>query len=395
MVMADAPTEWRLTPEWLVSGMLVAVSAAFALFEALQPGGSIDLGFVWAAGRMFNHGLDPYSPAFEPFTRSLFSEAKDWAWFYPPQWTLPASLLARFSFPTACLIWRLTNVLFLAIAAWAIVRTWAAIAVRPRPTWLALTLALIFSGEATGAVFYLGQTGILVLLGFALFTWGSVGERRSPAIFGLTLLMVKPNIGLPVAIVALATPFHRRALLGACIVSLLFCLPLFVQRGAGIGASLLNWERNLSVYGAATGYNQPIRMTGLSHILSMPAIATSLVAAAVGLALAFGYRRTRYTDTGEAIALVACTVTAAFVSLHNYDLSFVAILVLLGARGPVAARVCFVAGALLFANARRIASHVALNPEVVIGQAHIGVIAGMIIVVGTLLWLVWPRRRAI
>ncbi len=225
---------------------------------------------------------------------------------YLPAHLLIHSPLAVPDYPTgAALMLGLNAALVILLARWAVL--WArAGAGLPRTSlawaWPWLAAALMF-GQVGKAQLYLGQINPLVAVGTA----GALGWRNRPGLAAacMGLAWFKPQFGLPLTVLLLATGRSRTALLGTALAGLvsLPVLAVLVDRAGGVGGFLEVIRRNLA-YATQTGYGavdsptgERIDLTALAaraFTWSPPSVTEVVVAAVVlGLAAALVRRASR------------------------------------------------------------------------------------------------------
>lgn len=375
----------RLTP---VTGLLLtALALGYLLFKTYQVSGSAgyDFRYIWLAGDLWLDGINPYGDAYRPAAaEAITSGHRPYMWVYPPTWWVFSVPFGAMSLLGANVAWNLANTGLIigtcALLASAFVRAFpaqsdsiathtgsrAATAVFTATFFLAAVL------EATGILYSVGQTTLLCSFGIATMLWARLQRRMLIEAAGLTLVLLKPQIGVPFAILYLVLdPRSRRVLLTAGLISAALSLPALVTAPA----VFLDFAKNIAGYDAFTDANLPPSMTGVRLILwEFTAIdtgnlaGTGIALAAMLLVCAGPLRLNRAADpvlhAWQTLAL-ATAVIVACTPLHIYD--FVLIMIplpmLLCARWP--GRVAGVIGMILIWRSENLAALTAFHvPEV-------------------------------
>jgi hypothetical protein len=170
------------------------------------------------------------------------------------------------------------------------------------------------------------------------------------------------------------------------------CLPLLVSGPSGmigIGRELLG---NIGTYNDAR-FNAPGRMTGLTHALpALSPIALCLFAGALACA-ALWRERVRGGACGvrAGMWLYPIAIVAALVPLHNYDLSFVALPLLLpqmrfGSQAPL------LAGILIIQNARRLTHLMPATTDPIARQAELACAGSLLMLLAAATVLIFGWR---
>jgi hypothetical protein len=196
----------------------------------------------------------------------------------------------------AALMLALDGLLVVLLTRWAVQWTgqWSAPA-RAAEAWAWPWLAaVVLFGQVGKAQLYLGQINPLVAVGTA----GALGWRHRPALAAacLALAWLKPQYGLPLTLLLLATARRRVALFGTALAALasLPVLGVLVARAGGVEGFLDVVQRNLA-FATSTGYGAVDSPTGLRIDLTAlvartlgwtPPAATEVVAAVLVLGLA-------------------------------------------------------------------------------------------------------------
>ncbi len=345
-----APTDRGRIPNIIVVlaclGM-VGLSIGYLLLKTTQfsvyPG--FDFRYIWLAGDLWADGINPYAETYQPEGEARIADGHvPIKWVYPPTWWLIATPFGLVGLEQAFLLWSLVNIgLVLAISG---VLSQAYLRAAPASTqWLsewtgAYTGALIFSAlclflgilEATGIHFAVGQTSFIITMGISLMLYGRVTSRRYVEALGLIIVLLKPQIGGPFAVLLfLLDQESRKTVLLAAIGSAILAIPALIQDPSVISGFL----GNLLAYDDFTDANKPLSTTGIRLLIfELFSFDTgNMIATALALVVLVGlscgpYRIARAPDASvhavQVLALSTAVITA-FAPLHVYDLVLIAV----------------------------------------------------------------------
>jgi hypothetical protein len=315
----------------------IAIGALYLVYKALFQGGAdkSDFNTIWFAGYLWSHGTDPYAPDVLVAAPPLFTPGQNpTLWAYPPSWWLITRLLGLFSPERAAALWAGFSLLCTAAGSLMFARSIGRFA--PHIVLIAFIIFQCFM-TAVVAALQTGQTILLVYLGMGCLSYGLLHRRRWLQIIGLTIVMLKPQVGLVVIAAILAFPGTLVIVAAASVASLLLAMPAFIADGpmAELGGML----RNVTQYGAFWA-NQPKLMTSLGNPsawarLTIPTSLLTLTAIATAYLIAVQLRLRRTSSShspgGEVIA-ASLVAIAAFVPLHLYDFALMPPLVLIAHR---------------------------------------------------------------
>lgn len=337
----------RLTsPSTQLASVLVALqyaaalgAAALAMHQAATiAGGPVDFRYFWLSGRIWLEGGDPYGPALGALGAEIFPMQRINPFFYPPNWRLIAELTASAPLETAARTWAAMSVVATAGAAACLSRLFtrrtAGLAagrgsvVRFAPLGF---IVAMFASQGLQLSMAVGQPTPFLLLAVAGLLVAANEKRRGLAAACLVVLLLKPQFGLPLLMVAASAPGFRKAAMIAAAATAGLCL-FGLMNGAPltVAGSFLT---NLSAYGGFPE-NAPLAVSGPQLFLAWagaptpPGIAqaaTSIVAAALA-GMAAGYAADAKAIAGahavasSTHAFVAALVVALWMSpTHNVD----------------------------------------------------------------------------
>jgi hypothetical protein len=334
----------------LVALVLVAAYAIGLAYLVLTANGpndrqgrplGTDFSNVYAAGTYVLEGRPqaPFDPALQyAREQSIFGAATPfYGWHYPPFFLFIAAALASLPYLSALALWQgVTLALYLVTIRAILARAMpvvpapsavphhaAALPSWPDPLWLLLALAFPAVFVNLGH----GHNGFLTaaLLGAAL----AVLDRR-PVLAGIlfALLVYKPQFGLMVPLVLVASGRWRAFAAGFVTVAVLFLLTTLAF-GTPVWAAFLvslHFTRTVVLEQGETGWHKIQSMFAWVRMWGGPiALAYAVqVATALGLAVALVWLWRRDVDFAlKAAALVIATILATPYSL-DYDMTALA-----------------------------------------------------------------------
>ena len=315
------------------------VLLALALFYLLQKSvfssdEPSDYQFIWLAGDMWRSGLNPYSDVYFSLGEERFVGLHPpKVWFYPPNWWPVAWASSATSFETGLLLWRGLSALCLGAGIFAVVHAFQRHV--GRIGILRINSALIFAClmSATPIAMALGQTSFLSFLGLSLFLAAFLSDRKILMVAGISLLMLKPQIGLPFCFFLLANRRWISTLVIAAIVSIAAAFPAFLY--VSPASFIENYVSQFSFHNEMLP-NHPRAMTGVRNLgydlfgvwISTLQLTLTASVFAFLLGLLSGLPgKTRAIELGFLLVLVVLIVP-----LHTYDMMLLVPLIVLVAR---------------------------------------------------------------
>ncbi len=310
-----------------IGALLIAASFAVLIARALRELAPYDLGYILTAGRMWLAGLDPYGPDYAIVGADYFIEGAG-LWAYPPQWWLISAGLGALNDIHAILAWKFVNIAAL-IGGGLLLQRAASHGGLGTPLWASVLFwALLATGDPTKTTMQLGQTSLLMLLGFALLVHGMTTNSLAQKAAGLAILLLKPQYGLFFLALTLADRTQRRAAFTALAVTALACLPFLFQQGlSGAITSAFRLLDNVAAYGDLR-WNRPLEVNGLTFLSALiggprpPALLLVFAAILGAWSLRAWLARDRDRDH-RAFWLASLSVFFLAVPLHYYDLTLV------------------------------------------------------------------------
>lgn len=313
----------RVRPAAAVAAVAVLSTAAYVGWLSTGPDEQIDPGLdflsvVWGPLQGVRLGLDPYDPASAEYLQAtgvhLFGSV------HAPSLLTVLWPLGALDAPAAFLVWSVLSAAMVWTAAWLLVRP-----VGPRSTaWtiaLGLLLTVVGAGEYAAR---LGQVTSFAVLGLAL----AVRFRgRWPAAVGFACMLVSPQIGVPMSVLAIADRRTRDVVRG-WLLTLALSVPVLavvVPAAGGAVPFLQGVARNI---GWLSGDVNAANRVDLPGVLGLGVAWTVLALAAVVVA-AVAWRRSGLV-ADEVAVLAAASLSVAAVYAMPYSLTLV-----LAAAGPV------------------------------------------------------------
>ncbi len=367
--------------------LMCGLGVAYLLYKIQQLAGSpgFDFRYIWLAGDMWLDGVNPYGDTYEA-TGAAKIEAGHVPimWVYPPTWWAFATPFGTLGLHAANVAWNICGlVLVIAICGMtssALISTFSSFSQSVASRFGGMVFLPVFSAlfflmailEATAILFSVGQTTLIAGFGITLMLWGRINQRLFLEAIGLTLVILKPQIGGPIAILLLLLDHRSRKVVAiSFVLSVLLMIPALVTAPGAI----FHFLQNLGAYDGFTAANLPQSMTGIRLIIWEIAdidignpIAT-VVTLAVILSLCVGPARVARSEDDQVLAWqifgLTSAVIVALAPLHIYDFVLIAVplaMLFLGGWVSSALALC---GALLIWRSENLADVWAFHvPEV-------------------------------
>lgn len=373
---------------------LFGLGVAYLVFKVVQVAGQAgyDFRYIWLAGEMWSQGLNPYGPEYKALAPQVIGEGhRPTLWPYAPNWIVPSVALSLLGLDAAAVVYNILNLVAL-VASSALLTLALGGEERRKATHFMLHFGAMACLQATALVLSTGQNSILMLLGLSLATHGLVRAKHWTAAAGLTLLMLKPQLGLLFAAAMLMNPRLWGVVVRAAAISILVSLPALLVTPT----APLEWVRNLGLYDTMNLANAPPAMTGVRNLVfdatawdmgNMGAFLTALVVLSAVVAVV----RAQH----DPVHLLAITVAVALAiaPLHTYDFVIVGPLIFALAKAPPLSQGLGVLGALLIWRADDLAEISGFHaPDVEhFPGSRIATLGAMLLLAGA---LAAARRRA-
>ena len=263
---------------WVGLGLIV-LALAYLGFKTYQmadrPG--YDFRFIWLAGDLWLDGINPYGDAYEPAGKLRISEGHiPTLWPYPPTWWAFSVPFGALDIYVANVVWNIVNIIMIVwgtvLLSKAFVAAFPDITTSLAPRFGGWMAAAVFSTvllllsvlEATAILFSVGQTTLFACFGIAITLWARVQRLDLIEALGLTLILLKPQIGVPYAIVLLLTDNRSRYVV---LLAGVFSVILMVPAMLGEPSVFLDFVRNVTGYDEFTKANLPLSMTGIRLVI--------------------------------------------------------------------------------------------------------------------------------
>ena len=390
--------------ERVAPAAIIALAVLWFLHRAMRTGlPAVDFAPIWLAGKLWNAGLDPYGPDFTAYATRFFSVVAGrpvW-WLYPAQWMPVARLFGLLTYAQARIAWLSLSAIFL---AGALAMFWIAAARLPKPPslWLkSLVLAFLLTMEATVGNMYLGQTGPLMLLGFAALVYGLATRRPLIMLVAQCVLMLKPPFGMAFVAAAIAIPVMRLPTLVAVVVTAVAWFAGHAAAGPPL-PNIAEWLAGLSIYNL-NPFNVPLVLTGVIQLterlsfVHIPVMAFTLIGSIAAFLLVLTLRRGSHAAPGADLSAFWFGSTVALftiVPLHNYDLSIIATLLFFLPVLSIRGRIVLVVVAVILHQVRGLAGMIVPESDFLHAQALVSTFALLVLAGLTVSLLVQPRRIA-
>ncbi|MBI1394287.1 MAG: DUF2029 domain-containing protein [Alphaproteobacteria bacterium] len=328
---ADGLVRWVAAPGRITIPLIYAPAVLFAasvllIKSVFSTDPEIDFKYLWTAGTAWNQGLNPYQDEFRAIGASLFPNANVIkSWVYPPNWWPVTAGLALLPHDVALAAWRTFGAACLVWSAWLIYGVIRTLRANIGFGAFIIVFAYLALMQDTAITLALGQTSLIVALGAALFISGVARGANWRQILGLTILVLKPQLGFVVCAGFFMMPAFRRNILIAAVVTCIAAAPALII--GGVGESLRGLMDGLRAYATfhengpweASGIRNPVHLLLGVEVSSFP-----LMAAAMAMAAGLGWRIASGPRAGETAARVEAMVyfiliSLAVTSLHTYD----------------------------------------------------------------------------
>jgi hypothetical protein len=369
-VTSEPRTGTKSLTDWVIDLGLLAfflVGVAYLAFKTVQVAdrAGFDFRYMWLAGKLWAQGVNPYVPEYRELGSHIITAGHvPTLWPYPPNWVIPSFILAQADLTRSAVLFNVFNVA--AFLASSLLLTVTLYRAPPRPGaqdgWLTrlglelgqprnvffLHVGVLAVLQATALVLSTGQNSILIYLGLSLLLYGLARRRQLAAAIGLTLMLLKPQLGVIFVAVLLMNRAHWGLVLKAVAISALISVPAFI-----VSPSVaFDWLTNLGLYDGMNTANAPQAMTGIRNLAfdalgrDIGNMAALAIALAVTVGLCLGLKpRGRPGETLDALIL-ATAVAVALAPLHNYDLVIVGVTLFAVAWGGALERLLGTLGAL-------------------------------------------------
>jgi hypothetical protein len=323
--------------------IFVAVCGAAYLFwkSCITTIDEVDFKFIWLAGVVWANGGDPYSATYANTAQVIFEGLKTNVpqfWYYGPNWWPISRALAAFDLSTATLIWRLSIVALIFLGSLLFYRALPFFGYKISFIELAGFVGVISLMEPTANTITIGQTTAIVYVGLGALALGLAANRCYLIVIGVIVMLLKPQIGLVLLPSFFIFRAYRVAVITALLITCLMALPSLI--GHDLMTVFREYVAQAAIHGKQPS-NLPLETTGLRHLifalagLSISSLSTTaiaiLVVTAGTLVLRSGIQNEGRMTTNAINAwfFFAISSLACIVSLHTYDLIFMAPLLLL------------------------------------------------------------------
>lgn len=298
------------------------------------------------AGQLWTEAVNPYGPDYYAYGLEKISKGHiPVNWVYPPTWWVIATPFGRLGLSSAFVFWNVASIAILfassIIMARSLLHTFPRLVDRvgsislcgaPLPALSSTHFFLMAILEATAIHLSVGQTSAIILFGISLLICGLTQDGKILAIVGLTIVLLKPQMGIIVAgVLFLFDRNGRKIVVSSAILSLVLCIPAYFSATS----TLYDFLQNVLKYDDVAVANLPASMTGIRHLVweFWAVDIGNLVATIVTLGVAiFAWGTLAHVDglrasesrTWKMLATtLACIIAMA--PLHVYDVVLVAL----------------------------------------------------------------------
>lgn len=324
-------------------GLAIGVlGLSYLLWKVISLSGEdLTFKYLWFAGSLWQDGLNPYGEDYMIIGHQLFKGFNGQPLYYPPNWWPISSFLALFEYDIAMEIWRVGSAIAIIVSTFFLDKTLKIIDITLSKTYLIFFTGLVCFMQATAVGVATGQTAILLYFALSLTIYAAVHARPILLALGLCILLLKPQVGVPLFFALLPFKKFHPALLYTCALTFLFTLPALFTIGPL--ETILPYLKGLSQH-STFATNNPLNSTGLKKIISLllsvglsssvASVLSIIVTTLTGLV--YSKRQTDQSPDNDNKVLIGFFITTisliAFIApLHEYDLIIVAPIILLAA----------------------------------------------------------------
>ena len=325
-------------------GVIIGIlGIAYLLWKIISLNGDdLTFKYLWFAGSLWQDGLNPYGDGYIILGQKLFESFNGQPLYYPPNWWPISNLLALFEYEIAMEIWRFGSATAIITATLFLNEALKKIGIKTSKTYLIFYTGLVCFMQATVIGLSTGQTAIAMYFAFSLFIYAAICTRPVLLSIGLCILLLKPQLGVPLFFALL--PFRRfhLELLYTCALTFLFILPAAITIGPL--ETLLPYLKGLAQYSTFAA-NDPLNSTGLKKVIVLivgadlsSSVATLLsIIAAVFIGFYYSKRQMSKNSDRNLIGffITLISLTAFVAPLHEYDLIIVAPIMFLAKIYPI------------------------------------------------------------
>ena len=209
---------------------------------------------------------------------------------------------------------------------------------------LSLSYLILYTGtvafmQATIIALSTGQTSIVMYLGVSLVVYAAIAGRKITLAIGFALILLKPQIGVPLMVAFLPFKKHHLSIFYASILTFLFALPGMLSIGPiTTVTSFLNGLSHHSEFVTNIGSNSTGLRNFIYTFLDFDISSNVATFAAVAIAAGTGYYFSRQikttpkhliSKTQSLFFMSAIAGVCFFAPLHEYDLIILAPVLLL------------------------------------------------------------------
>lgn len=302
----------------------------------------VDFKVLWLSGHLWLEGISPYSSRFIEMGYQVFDKFNGHPFYYPPHFRFVSSFFALFDYETGIELWRCANIIFFLLSSVLLKSAMAASGVKISWGQILFYTGLVGFMQAVILIFHIGQTTLLIYFGICLTIFGALKGNNLALIAGFCIVLLKPQIGVPLMVAFLPFKEYQKPLLLTCLVMIFLSLP--GTQPIGLLETITAYLNGVSVHGDF--YSNLAKMTtgvrNITYLLFGYEPSSSIIAIVTILIVLIASYYTKLklsTETGFAqvdvlsiILILTITLIAVFAPLHTYDFVFLAPVFLLSWR---------------------------------------------------------------
>lgn len=299
----------------------------------------VDFKVIWLSGHLWLEGVSPYGPRFMELGHELFDSFNGHPFYYPPHFRLVSSFFAFWDYEMSMEIWRWINIGLFLFSSVLLKSAMDATGVNLSWRLIIFYTGLIGFMQAVVLIFHIGQTTMLIYFGICLTIFGAFKTNKIALVAGLCIVLLKPQIGVPLMAAFLPFKEYRKELILTCLLMILLSLP--GTQPIGLIETTEAYIKGATIHGDFYS-NQAKMTTGIRNIIYLITdfqISSTLAALSSIIAvfcMVFIVKH-KILDTGpdshtnaKVITLMlSITVIAVFSPLHTYDFVFLAPIIIM------------------------------------------------------------------
>ena len=327
-------------------------------------GTDLDFQYLWLAGRLWADGITPYSVEYQEAGQSLFARFNGQPLYYPPNWWIVTRLFALFEHEVALELWRVFNGTIIIFSSYMLYGAFRECDEQLEPYFVLFYTGLLSVMQITIIIIFVGQTSLLLYLGIVLIICGTLTSKNWLLITGFCIILLKPQVGVPLFFAFIMFKKYHSPAIWAGLITFVLSLPPLILNGPINTLKL--YLNGLSVHSTYL-VNSPAHSTGLKNIMvtvfniSVPSLIISVVSIFVMILTILYFKKAipqkELNFEDKLVFLMLSIIAIAFVApLHEYDLVFIAPIMLLSVKLPLIHKVVIFSCMIITARIGNIAN---------------------------------------